>query len=53
MIDEYMPNKLLNNVKKITGIKEFDDAQILIVTHDKFPNDNILKNLVICCDIMA
>ena len=40
MVHDYMLDKVLRRFKEIIGIKEFDNAKILIDKHDKLP-DNI------------
>ena len=47
MIDDYMPDKVLDKIKEIIGFKKFDDTKILIETHFKMPDDITLKNVVI------
>ena len=47
MIDDNILNKALKKIKEIKGIEKFDDTNILIDTGDKFPDDIILRNVVI------
>ena len=47
MVDDYMLDKVLDQIKEIIGIEKFDDTQILIDRDDKLPDDMILKNAVI------
>ena len=42
-----MLNKVLDNIKEITGIKKFDDTKTLIYTNDKLSDDITLKHVVI------
>ena len=39
MVDDYMRNKVLDKVKKIKGIEQFDCTKILTDTVDKLPDD--------------
>ena len=39
MVDDYMRNKVLDKVKKIKGIEQFDCTKILTDTDDKLPDD--------------
>ena len=45
MADEYVLDKVLDNIKEIIGIEKFDDTKILMNTEDKLTND--IKNVVI------
>ena len=47
IVDGYMLNKELDNVKEIIGIEQFDNIKILIDTVDKFPDNISLKNFVL------
>ena len=47
VVDDYMLDKLLDKIKEIIGIKNFDDTKILIETDDKLPDEITLKNVVI------
>ena len=47
MVDDNILNKALKKIKEIKGIEKFDDTNILIDTGDKFPDDIILRNVVI------
>ena len=47
MVDDYMLHKVLDKIKEIIRIKEFDNTKILIIAEDKFPNDITLNNVVI------
>ena len=38
MVDDYMTNKVLYNIKEIIGTETFDDNKILINTDDKLPD---------------
>ena len=46
-VGEYTLNKALDKIKKIIGIKKFDDTKILTDKNDKLPNDITLKNVSI------
>ena len=43
MVDDYMLDKVLNKIKEIIGIKNFDDTKILMDADDKLPDDITLK----------
>ena len=47
MFGDYMLNKLLDKVKEIIGIEQFDNTNILINTDDKLSDDITLKKVVI------
>ena len=47
MLSKNILNKVLEKVKMIIGIENFDDTKILIETDDKLPDDITLKNAVI------
>ena len=44
MFDDYILDKVLDNIKKIKSIEKFDDTKILIDTDDKLLDDITLKN---------
>ena len=44
-IDNYRLDKVLKNIKMITGIEKFDDNKILIVTDDQLSDEVVLKNV--------
>ena len=46
MVDDYMLNKVLEKIKEIISIKEFDDTKILIDADNKLPDDITLKSVV-------
>ena len=46
-VGDYTLNKALDKIKKIIGIKKFDDTKILTDKNDKLPNDITLKNVSI------
>ena len=54
MVDDYMVDKILERIKEITNIEEFDKTKILIDTNNKFPDDMLWYYciVVICCDII-
>ena len=37
VVDDYMPGRVLDKIKEIIGVAEFDDVKI--DTDDKFPDD--------------
>ena len=39
MVDDYMLDKILNNIKETIDIKKFDDTKILIDRNDKLQNN--------------
>ena len=45
MVDYYMLNKVLDKIKEIIGIKQFDDTKISNDTDNKLPNNITLKKL--------
>ena len=45
MIDDYVPDKILDKIKEIIGIEKVDDTKVLIDTDDKLPYDVALKML--------
>ena len=47
MADDNILDKVLKEIKKLAGIKKFEDVKVLIDADDKFPDDIILKNVVI------
>ena len=47
MVDNYMTDKLLDKIKKMICIVEFDNTKIFIDTDDKLPENVTLKNQVI------
>ena len=47
MVDDYMVDKVLEQIKKIIGIEKFDDIKILIETDDNLADDVTLKSVVI------
>ena len=53
IVDDYMLVKVLDKIKEIIGIDEFDDTQILIQTNDKLLEDITLKivGILITCVI--
>ena len=46
MVDDFMLNKVLEKIKKIS-IEKFDDIENLIDTNDKLPNDITFKKVMI------
>ena len=46
IVNDYMLDKVLDKIKKATGIAQFDDNKILIDTDDNLRDFNTLKNVV-------
>ena len=46
MVDDYMLDIILHNIKKIIIIKKFDNAKIFIDTDDKMSDDITFKNVI-------
>ena len=44
--NDYMLDKILDEIKDIIGIGKFDNTKKLIETNDKLPDDITLKNVV-------
>ena len=51
IVDDYTLDKVLDKIKMITSIEEFNDTKILVETDDKLPDDVTLKivALLITC----
>ena len=47
MVEDYMLEKILENIKEITGFEKFDEIKILIDMDDLFSDDISFKNIVI------
>ena len=47
MVDDYMLNKVLENIKETEGTVKIDDTKILIDINDKLTDYIILKSVVI------
>ena len=47
MVDDYMLDKLLGNIKEIIDIEKYDDTKILIDMDDELPDGVTLKNDII------
>ena len=47
VVYDYMLDIVLDKVKKIIDIKNFDNTKILIGTDDKLPDDITFKNVII------
>ena len=47
MVNCYILNKILDNIKETISIVKFDNAKILIDTNDKLPDHVTLRNVVI------
>ena len=47
MVNDYMLDKVLDEIKETIGIVKCDDAKILIDIDDKLPDYNTLKYVVI------
>ena len=39
MVDDYVLNKVLDKIKEVIGIEQFDNIKILIDTNDKLTDD--------------
>ena len=48
MVDNYILDKVLDKMKEIIDIEEFDNTKILVDTNDKLPDNITLKK---CRDI--
>ena len=48
-----MLNKVLDKIKEIIGIKQFDNTKLFIDTDDKLQDDITLKNVVILMTCVA
>ena len=46
MVKNYILDKVTDRIKKIIGIEEFDNTQILIDANDILPDDVTFKNAV-------
>ena len=47
VVDDYMPSKILHQIKEIIDTEKIDDTKILIDTDNNLPDDINLKNAVI------
>ena len=47
IVDDYIPDKVINKIKEIIGIRKFDDTTIFLDTDDRLPHDINFKNVVI------
>ena len=47
VVVNYMLDKLIDKIKEIIGIDQFDNTKILIDTDDKLPDGITFKNVVI------
>ena len=47
MVDDYMLDTVLDNIKEIIGFKKFDNTKILMDRDDKLPDDITIKNVVL------
>ena len=47
IVDNYMLEKLLEKIKEIIGIDQFDDTKVLFETDVKLPDGITFKNVVI------
>ena len=43
IVNDYMLDKVVDNIKETIGIEKFDDSKILIDADDKIPNYITLK----------
>ena len=46
MIDDYVLDKVLGNIKEIIGFEKFDETKIYN-THDRLPDDTTFRNILI------
>ena len=47
MVDDYIPDKVLDKIKEKIVIGKIDDTKILVETDDKLPDDITLKYVMI------
>ena len=47
MVGPYMLDTVLDRIKEIIGIEEFDHTKILVDADDKLPENNTSKNIMI------
>ena len=47
MVDDHMPDKVLDKIKEMVSFEKFNDTIILIDTGDKLPDYITLKNVLI------
>ena len=47
MVDDYMLNKVLDQIREIIGLEKFDGTKILIDTVNKLPDDSCYWWLVL------
>ena len=47
IVDDYTLDKVLDKIKMIISIEEFNDTKILVETDDKLPDDVTLKIVVL------
>ena len=47
MVDNYLPSKVLDKIKEIISIENFDDTKISFYTDDELPDGIALKSGVI------
>ena len=47
MVDDYIPNKVLDKIKEKIDIGKIDDTKILVETDNKLPDDITLKYVMI------
>ena len=52
MVDYYMLDKVLDKIKEMIDIENFDYTKILIDTDDKLSDDITLKNVVILVTVL-
>ena len=52
IVNDYMLDKVVDNIKETIGIEKFDDSKILIDADDKIPNYITLKKWHVSLRIM-
>ena len=52
MVNDNILNKTLGKIKKIVGIKKFNETKILIDTDDKLPVDIAFKNVILVTSVV-
>ena len=52
MVDDNILNKTQYKIKKIIGIKKFDETKILIDTDDKLPVDITFKHVILMTSVV-
>ena len=52
MVDDYVPDKVLDKIKKVIGIEHFDNNKILIDTDEKLIDNITSENVVILMTVL-